>query len=467
MAHGSGVDQAVEATPFAASDGSPTYSIKQEFSGATVMVTGASGYIGSLVVEQLLRTTDVGKIYVLIRGKRGTTAQERLAQLLQKGLFHLVRDNPRLLAKVELLEGDLNSDGLGLSQHELSLVQGKVNILIHSAASIQLEADVQHTLSSNYLGTRRLLAVATQMQALRAMVHVSTAYVNVNFPRGSTVDERIFPLHFGQQEVHHADLVDDLMSLKPAAANVRAQMFLEMWGFPNTYTMGKNLTEKLVASYHKQHGLPVAIVRPSLVTGLAGLPYPGYCGNIAGPVGMGIAMAVGLFDKLESVAMVPTHVWDAVPGDVVCGVILAAAAATCARMDINMYSDAVPACKADPMVVHAGTSTTYPISLCEAFYAGFDFVRQNPPPVRLPGSALFKLPLDYKPDEEAVKRCKYWTGWKVRGRERERRNKSYARCVHTRHLRKLEEGVFRMIPKPCASFRHLSSQPDPSVRARR
>jgi nucleoside-diphosphate-sugar epimerase len=45
---------------------------------------------------------------------------------------------------------------------------------------------------------------------------------------------------------------------------------------------GKNLTEKLVASYHKQHGLPVAIVRPSLVTGLAGLPYPGYCGNVAG-----------------------------------------------------------------------------------------------------------------------------------------------------------------------------------------
>jgi hypothetical protein len=61
----------------------------------------------------------------------------------------------------------------------------------------------------------------------------------------------------------------------------------------------------------------------------------------------------------------------------------------------------------------AGTSTTYPISFCEAFYAGLDFVRQNPPPVRLPGAALFTLPLDYKPDEEAVKRCKYWTGWKV------------------------------------------------------
>lgn len=413
MTSGVGVDQAVDATPFAASDGTPTYSIKREFAGATVMITGASGYIGSLVMEQLLRTTDVAKIYVLIRGKRGTTAQERLAQLLQKGLFHLVRDNPRLLAKVELLEGDLNSDDLGLTQRELQLVQANVNILVHSAASIQLEADVQHTLRSNYLGTRRLLALATQMRALRGMVHVSTAYVNVNFPRGSTVDERIFPLHFGGQEVHHADIVDDLMSLKPAAANVRAQMFLDMWGFPNTYTLGKNLTEKLVATYHKQHGLNVAIVRPSLVTGLAGLPYPGYCGNVAGPIGMGIAMAVGLFDRLESVAMVPTHVWDAVPGDVVSGVILAAAAATAARMAINEYAAECPAAAADPMIVHAGTSTTYPISFCEAFYAGLDFVRQNPPPVRLPGASLFSLPLDYRPNEEAVKRCKYWTGWKV------------------------------------------------------
>lgn len=44
---------------------------------------------------------------------------------------------------------------------------------------------------------------------------------------------------------------------------------------------GKHLTEQLVADYHKEC-LPVAIVRPTLVCGLAGKPYPGYCGNLAG-----------------------------------------------------------------------------------------------------------------------------------------------------------------------------------------
>lgn len=389
------------------------YSIKQQFAGANVMITGASGYIGSLLVEQLLRTTDVGKIYVLIRGKRGQTAKERVRKLLQSGLFHLVRDNATLLKKVRLLEGDMNSDDLGLSEQDIQTVLTQVQFLIHSAASIELEADVQHTLRSNYLGTQRLLALATRMQSLKSLLHVSTAYVNVNLPRGSYIEERIYPLYIGEQEVHHADIVEDLMSLKPFSANVRAQMYLDMWDFPNTYTMGKNLTEKLVASYYKQHRLPIAIVRPTLVCGLAGNPYPGYCGNLAGPVGMGVAMAIGLFDHLDSVAMVPTHVWDAVPGDVVTSVILATAAATAAKMDIHEYKTSRIGKQDDPLVVHAGTSTTYPISMAEAFYAGFDFVRQNPPPFRLPGSRLFTIPLDYRPDEAAVKRRKYWTSWKV------------------------------------------------------
>lgn len=64
-------------------------------------------------------------------------------------------------------------------------------------------------------------------------------------------------------------------------------MYMDMWGFPNTYTMGKHLTEKLVAEYHED-GLPVVILRPSLVGNVAGKPYPGYCGNLAGvwPVSM-------------------------------------------------------------------------------------------------------------------------------------------------------------------------------------
>lgn len=44
-----------------------------------------------------------------------------------------------------------------------------------------------------------------------------------------------------------------------------------------------------VAEFHR-NGLPVAIVRPTLVCGLAGDPYPGYCGNLAGPVSAAVLL---------------------------------------------------------------------------------------------------------------------------------------------------------------------------------
>jgi hypothetical protein len=52
------------------------------------------------VVEQLLRTTGVQRIFLLVRGKRDTRGEERIARLLHSGLFHLVRDDPKLLSKV-------------------------------------------------------------------------------------------------------------------------------------------------------------------------------------------------------------------------------------------------------------------------------------------------------------------------------------------------------------------------------
>lgn len=62
-------------------------------------------------MEQLLRTTDVGKIYVLIRGKRGQTAKERLRKLLQSGLFHLVREDVNLLKKASWPRKPVASEG--------------------------------------------------------------------------------------------------------------------------------------------------------------------------------------------------------------------------------------------------------------------------------------------------------------------------------------------------------------------
>lgn len=125
---------------------------------------------------------------------------------------------------MHLLEGDLNSDDLSLSAADQNKVMSEVQFVIHSAASIELEADVQHTLNSNYMGTRRLLNMAMRMTQLCCFLHVSTAYVNVNLPRGSSVEERIYPLYVGQQPISHAEIVEDLLSLDPDDANCRVSL---------------------------------------------------------------------------------------------------------------------------------------------------------------------------------------------------------------------------------------------------
>lgn len=80
------------------------------------------------------------------------------------------------------------------------------------------------------------------------------------------------------------------------------------------------------------------------------------------------------------------------PGDVVTSAILAAAAATSAGLKINEYKDSPIGSNTDPMIVHAGTSTTYPISFVEAAYAGTEFVKNNPPVSKQSFSSLARVP---------------------------------------------------------------------------
>lgn len=149
--------------------------------------------------------------------------------------------------------------------------------------------------------------------------------------------------------------LQEFMSLPQRDANNRAQVLMKMWKFPNTYTMGKHMSEQLVTRYQAKQQLPVAIVRPSLVSAIAGEPYPGYVGNWAGPIGAGAAMAVGLFDCLESVASQPMGIWDIVPADLVASSILAAAAAVSAGVAAAISratkSGSIAAAPADAAVI--------------------------------------------------------------------------------------------------------------------
>jgi hypothetical protein len=100
-----------------------------------------------------------------------------------------------LRARIAVVEGDLEREALGLCPDDLAAVRSNVTVVLHCAARIALEENIQSTLRANYYGTRELLRLAGTMPSLKAFVHVSTAYVNINRPVfPATVAERVYRL---------------------------------------------------------------------------------------------------------------------------------------------------------------------------------------------------------------------------------------------------------------------------------
>lgn len=55
--------------------------IQQFFKDKTCLLTGATGFVGKLVLEKILRTLQVKHLYILCRDKHGVSAEDRCAQI--------------------------------------------------------------------------------------------------------------------------------------------------------------------------------------------------------------------------------------------------------------------------------------------------------------------------------------------------------------------------------------------------
>lgn len=62
--------------------------IKDWYKGKNIFITGASGFLGVIFLEKLLRTVpDHGDIYLLLREKKGKKAQERIEEIKKNSVF--------------------------------------------------------------------------------------------------------------------------------------------------------------------------------------------------------------------------------------------------------------------------------------------------------------------------------------------------------------------------------------------
>lgn len=59
-------------------------SIAEFYTGRSIFITGASGFLGKILIEKLLRScSGVAEIFLLIRQKKGLSVEERLGKILE------------------------------------------------------------------------------------------------------------------------------------------------------------------------------------------------------------------------------------------------------------------------------------------------------------------------------------------------------------------------------------------------
>uniref|UniRef100_A0A1B6CB27 Fatty acyl-CoA reductase n=1 Tax=Clastoptera arizonana TaxID=38151 RepID=A0A1B6CB27_9HEMI len=266
----------------------PGSAIVEFFHGRNVMITGATGFMGKVLVEKLLHSCpDIGTLYLLVRPKRGHDVRTRLEELLNAKLFDsLRRTNPERLTKLVPVCGDITLPDLGLSKSDQKILEDNVSVVFHSAATVKFDEALKLSVEMNLIGTKRLVELCGRMTKLEALVHVSTAYCNCN---RQEVNEVIYPPPADPEKIiQWTEWMDDKLidSVTPEIIKNR----------PNTYTFTKALAEHILV---EQSGrLPIAIVRPSIVTASWKGPLPGWVDNLNGPTGILAGAGKGILRTL-------------------------------------------------------------------------------------------------------------------------------------------------------------------------
>ena len=119
-----------------------------------------------MLVEKLLWSChDIGKVFIIVRSKKGKDVQERVKEIIYTPVFDRIRNkNPSQLNKIIALEGDITEDNLGFSQHDQEVFFNEVNVIFHSAASIKMTEPVKDAINNNTLSTKRLIGMAQKIK---------------------------------------------------------------------------------------------------------------------------------------------------------------------------------------------------------------------------------------------------------------------------------------------------------------
>lgn len=195
-----------------------------------VLLTGATGFLGSFLLAELLRHTRA-EIHCLVRAPNVEEGERRIRGSLETYALWDEKRSPRIFP----VAGDLSEPLLGLGDERFEELADEIDVVYHNGASVNWVYPYDALKPTNVLGTQEVLRLASR-HGTKPVHFVSTLGV---FPLVGRSDAGV---------VREDDDLDHAGSLY------------------NGYTQTKWVAEKLV-EIARARGLPVSVYRPSLIAG--------------------------------------------------------------------------------------------------------------------------------------------------------------------------------------------------------
>ncbi len=156
----------------------------------TVLLTGTTGYLGAFLLHALIETT-TARIICLVRftdvpgGRNQASGMARVrSNLLDLGLW-----NDSMLERIDILPANLSRTRLGLPPDAFDELASRVQVIIHSAATVNLVYPYAAMRGANVIGTREIVRLACQAGA--TVHHISTNGVLPNSAEGWDEDAMV------------------------------------------------------------------------------------------------------------------------------------------------------------------------------------------------------------------------------------------------------------------------------------
>ena len=157
----------------------------------TVLLTGATGFLGRYLALQWLERMDLvdGKVIALVRAKDDAAARARLDATFDSGDPALLAHYSELADKhLEVLAGDKGEANLGLSEDNWQRLADTVDFIVDPAALVNHVLPYSQLFGPNAVGTAELIRIALTTR-IKPYVYVSTIGVGDGIAPGAFLEE--------------------------------------------------------------------------------------------------------------------------------------------------------------------------------------------------------------------------------------------------------------------------------------